>query len=415
MHKAALRELLATKLGLDAEVLGPSFLDSLAQWCREQRPAGGVGQFVKEAQEGGEAWLQLVEHVVVSETWFFRDSDPFDYIVETVRGRWTNAPMTPVRILSCPCSTGEEAYSVAIALIRAGLPQDAFLVDAADISQRAILSARAGLYRTRSFRNNNNKFIDRGRDFEHDRESNTWRIKPEYKRMVRFHVANMVTREGLEHAQGYDIVLCRNLLIYLHEQARRSVMASMGHLLRKDGILIVGHAEPAIAREHGFNVTGRPRMFAFARHAREPARTTAAPAAEPATRMHIRRTSVPLRTRTGTAAPPMKTFPTAVSLEKIRQLADCGHTQTALKECEQFVRRIPDSAEGHFLLGVLHASLGHTRASEEAFRRAIYLDPTHDEARLHRALAHNSRGESARAARLLSSAGRGGARKRGES
>jgi chemotaxis protein methyltransferase WspC len=87
-------------------------------------------------------------------------------------------------------------------------------------------------------------------------------------------------------------------------------------------------------------------------------------------------------------------------LDEVRQIGDQGRVPEAIEACVDYLRRAPDSADGHFLLGVLHGAVGHRRASEAALRRAVYLDPQHAEALVHLALAHEAKGEAAVAARL---------------
>jgi chemotaxis protein methyltransferase WspC len=412
VETTALGELLAAKLGLDADSMGPSFLSSVARRSLHQSGYADLQTFVRAATAGGEPWQRLVEHVVVSETWFFRDEAPFDHIVDAVRTRWHGDGTTPIRVLSCPCSTGEEAYSVAIALSEAGLPPDAFAIDAADVNPSSLRAAQAGVFGSRSFRGSNR--VDRARYFQHDPGARRWRLKPAFRAMVQFRPANLVSLQGIEAARPYDIVLCRNLLIYLHAQARACVMMALRRLLTENGILIVGHAEPAIAREYGFKGVGDPGAFAFVRSALSKAQKQT-PSASLGGR--ARRDYLPLRAGPSASAGhgPSKLTAAAISgrprqaaptLERIRQLGDEGRMEEAIQACRDYVRRVPDSADGYFLLGVLCGALGHDYAAETALRRALYLEPDHAAALVHLALTHDAKGDTATAARLRERASR---------
>jgi chemotaxis protein methyltransferase WspC len=407
----ALGELLAEKLGLDSESMGPSFLSSVARRSLHQSGYADLQAFVRAAAADGEIWNKLVENVVVSETWFFRDEAPFEQVVEAVQKNLHVRGTGPIRLLSCPCSTGEEAYSIAIGLTDAGISPDAFAIDAADVSPNSLKLASAAIYRSRSFRGNHH--IDRAHYFQHEADTKRWRLKPAFRAMVKFRPANLVSLSGLEDSQPYDIVLCRNLLIYLHTQARADVMAALGRLLTPDGILIVGHAEPAIAREHGFHSVGDPRAFAFTRAAASKVRkqvTTislgrGAPNnilesyADPsmsATRRHS-------EWKAGVSGQSRTIVPT---LETIRKLGDAGRTQEAIQQCRDYVRRVPDSADGYFLLGVLCGAMKNDADAETALRRALYLEPNHAGALVHLSLNHHAKGDTATAARLRARADR---------
>jgi chemotaxis protein methyltransferase WspC len=401
MDTSALGELLAAKLGIEAESMGPSFLNSLARRLLTQVNSNELQAFVGKAAAGGEHWQKLVESAVVSETWFFRDGEPFNYLVETVSRMWQKH--RAIRILSCPCSTGEEPYSAAIALSEAGLPRESFAIDAADVSLGALKAAQVGEFKSRAFRGSHG--VDRARYFQHDPGAQFWRLKPAWRSMVRFRHANLVSLQGLESAEPYDIVLCRNLLIYLHAEARAAVMSALRRLLTEDGILIVGHADPAIAREHGFTGIGAPGAFAFAKSTARKARKPAAPnwrsdfakkgnltcgagPSAPATR---RRHDISAAVKT------VRSLRAEPSLDHIRLLGDQGKVKEAIQACRDYVQRIPDSADGYFLLGVLRGALQENDAAERALRRALYLDPDHSGARMHLSLLHDTKSNSAAA------------------
>lgn len=399
METEALNELLAARLGLDSDSMGPSFLNSVAHWAVQQPGYDDLLAFTRKASVGGELWQRLLEHVVVCETWFFRDKVPFEHVVETVRAKWQGPGAPAVRLLSCPCSTGEEAYSIALSLIDAGLPPEAFTVDAADVSASAIKKAEAGGFPPRSFRGGD--AVERSRYFEHEAKTRRWRLKPAYRKMVRFHVANLMSPHELEGSLPYEVVLCRNLLIYLHADAREAILTAMRRLLRSDGVLIVGHAEPAIARAHGFSGIGDPRAFAFVKTPGAKIRL-----ASRQRRQRLQQQGFALLTNHGSKHPAEPAMITghssdaAVMLDRIRQLGDQGQMDEALRVCRAHVAHVPNSAQGHYLLGVLNSAIGQEQAAETALRRAVYLDPKHAEALQHLALIHEAKGDHVGAKRL---------------
>ena len=410
METTAVRDLLALRLGLDPESLGDSFFEWVTRRGLRESGYTDLEPFVRDASEGGPAWRALIEHAVVSETWFFRDEAPFNYIVEAVRVRMRVAS-APVRILSCPCSTGEEPYSVAMALIEAGIPPSAWAIDAADVSVSALDAATSGAFRARSFRSG--AVPNRDQYFDHDPHARVWTLKPAYSGLVRFHPANLLSLDGLETASPYDVVLCRNLLIYLHADARARVAGALGRLLADTGVLVVGHAEPAIVREYGFRAEGPPAAFSFGKAGARvrPEAEVRRPGAADDYRADagVRRVSKVVRqpvsptlstTVSDVSRPGGRPVPGADALDAIRRTGDKGDLQEAVLACSEYLRRVPDSADGHFLLGVLQGAMGHRDAAETALRRAVYLAPDHAEALVHLALMHDARGDAAGAARL---------------
>src|SRR5205085_2278121 len=126
----------------------------------------------------------LIEEVVVSETWFMRDGEPFAALAKAARA---HAGSEPFRVLCVPCATGEEAFSIAITLQQAEL-RGGFSVDAVDISERALARAQAGVFGERSFR---------GADVElrrrwFTRTDGGYAIDPALKRHVTFRHGNVL-------------------------------------------------------------------------------------------------------------------------------------------------------------------------------------------------------------------------------
>jgi chemotaxis protein methyltransferase WspC len=379
----ALRELLASKIGFNSDVLGPGFLESVMRRLEQARVLNGARQFLQDARAGGQNWEWILKEIVVSETWFFRDQRPFQYITERVADQWQCRGVAS-RIFSCPCSTGEEPYSVAIALAEAGLPESAFHIEAADVSPSAVRRAQAANFSRRSFRGAETR--DLGRYFTGQGQGH-WEVKPEFRRLVRFRVANLLDLTSVEPVP-FDIVLCRNLLIYMHEDARRLVMSVLRALLADNGILIVGHAEAAVPMQYGFRPVADTGAFAFAPGP-------------------VMRATAAARTIHGVVCPPKKTVvlpdqPLTLSLEAIRELADQGKLEAATSACQMFVQQQPASAEAHYLLGVLLRAVGDESSAETALRRVLYLEPDHAGALEHLALAHDFQGNTARAHRLRS-------------
>jgi chemotaxis protein methyltransferase WspC len=130
-----IEKMLREKMGLDAASVGSSSIQRLIRLRMKglRIPDAKAYRELLTAARG--EWDELVEAVVVTETWFFRDPEAFGVVAGAAR---TCVSGSTLRVLTIPCSSGEEPYSLAIALKDAGIPAERVRIDAADISSRAL-------------------------------------------------------------------------------------------------------------------------------------------------------------------------------------------------------------------------------------------------------------------------------------
>ena len=183
---------------------------------------------------------RIVELLVVPETWFFRDWEPFAYLRKTLTTEDRFRLCKPLRILSLPASTGEEPYSIAMTLMDAGVSPADFRIDAVDISGKALDKAAAGVYGASSFREKNAEF---SRRFFQKRGS-LFTVVPEVRGTIRFLQGNVLRWASVTTQGTYDVIFFRNLLVYLNEDARKHAVRAIDRMLGEEGILILGFAEP---------------------------------------------------------------------------------------------------------------------------------------------------------------------------
>jgi len=203
----------------------------------------------------------LLEHLVVPETWFFRDRQPFVHLQSHVKQRLPDvSSQTPLRLLSAPCSSGEEPYSMAITLLDLGLPASNFRIDAIDINKPSIRKARRAVYTKHSFRGVSSS--ERHRHFQATAEG--FALHPTIASTVRFHRSNLM--RCLESGVGfYDVVFCRNLLIYLEDKASNYLLETIAGLLKPGGLLVVGSAEMGKVPKTLFQPLRQSFVFGFER------------------------------------------------------------------------------------------------------------------------------------------------------
>jgi chemotaxis protein methyltransferase WspC len=338
---------------------------------------------------------ELIENVVVAETWFFRDAESFCALVRMVKEQWQpENPSGQLRILSVPCSTGEEPYSLAIALLEAGLPPERFRIDAVDISALALARAREGVYGKNSFRGHHLGFRDRY--FRRSDEGLV--LEANIRNRVSFHRGNIIAKE-FPVAALYDVIFCRNLLIYFDRETQRQAISQVRRLLVTNGLLFVGPAEQPLITDFGFEPLGIPLAFANRKwRSSSEARPTRADGAQ-----------MPVVTGDDFAGgPPNDRQPTRQAhpdLESVRSLGDAGNLTEASAVCEQYLRQHADSPQAWYLLGLIREA-SDDRGALECYRKALYLDPNHYETLQQMSLLAERDGNAAGARTLRSRAER---------
>lgn len=350
---------------------------------------------------------ELVEEIVVPETWFFRDSKPFDLLFETVVGCKNN----DFRVLSAPCSTGEEPYSIAMTLMGAGL--NSFRVDGVDISERALIKARTGIYGGNSFRTDLPIYAERWfRKCDQGRM-----LAEEVRRSVNFHSGNIIG--GCLPNGKYDVIFCRNLLIYLDDNSRKCLAALLSEKLKDDGLLFVGHAEILPVFNDWFTPVRKQGTFALRKGKRKVAdllKPPACPQTECASKPigNVKNILKQRDFRPSALPKPVlqapKEAPTAEvkvkaekvaekisgpssSVEDIMSLADRGKTAEALNMCAVSLEQNGPDPDLFHLCGLLHESGGDISTAEEYYGKALYLEPNHMESLVHLALLLENRGD----------------------
>lgn len=411
MPWTAFKGWLKDTMGLDPATVGPTTVEravrSRMAACALQDIAG-YWNFVRtsaiEQQE-------LIEAVVVPETSFFRDRDAFAALARSFDHQWLAAQPGDVhlRLLSLPCSSGEEPYSMVMALLDAGFPAARLRVDAVDISERALAKARSGLYGSNSFRGRDLHF--RERHFEP--VADKWQLSEAVRKLVRFERGNVLAPDLKKGEALYDAIFCRNLLIYFDEDTQMRTVGVLSRLLRAEGLLFVGPAEAGVMLNLGFVSAQMPMAFAFrkppARQVDPPATVPYAPAvARPAAVRPVRAAPAVPRRATHQVAAARPRSDTESGLEAAQRLADTGRFADAVAVCEAYLEAHGPSAEPLYLLGLIHGATGQRARAEDHFRKALYLQPDHQEALVHLASLLETKGDVAGSRRLRQRARRHG-------
>ncbi|MBI4420968.1 MAG: protein-glutamate O-methyltransferase CheR, partial [Gemmatimonadetes bacterium] len=368
---------------------------------------------------------ELVAEITVGETYFFRDPQQFVVIrdrllPELLRGR---SASTPVRVWSAGCASGEEPYTLAILASELGVG-DTVRILGTDLSRPALGRARLARYTRWSLRGVPAETVERYFEPAGDQ----FVLRPDIRNVVEFGYLNLAVdaypslRSGV---WGMDLILCRNVLIYLDTETIALVARHLLATLTRDGWLVLGASDPPLAdvvpcevvitdtglayrrprsgrKDHpGGEVSRPPPPVESPPPVGPPPSVEPQPPIEPerpfveprpaALEPVARRAADPRLTMEGAlqayarwdydragelagrvAAQPDSTVHAWVLL--VRSAGNRGDLVTAGRACIAGLERHPECVELTYLQGLLLAEGGHLSAAENAFRRALYLD-----------------------------------------
>jgi chemotaxis protein methyltransferase WspC len=418
MSLAAVEALVRERIGLDPASLGAATLPRVVAGRLRVRGLASADGYARLLTSDSTEWGALVAELVVPETWFFRGGRA--YFVHLARWARERPRGRPVRVLSVPCSTGEEPYSLAVALDEAGVPPTAFRIDGVDLSTDHLKRAATGRYTDFAFREAGPD--PRPRYFQ-EVSGGKWELLPRVREAVRFRPGNLVEDGFLAGEAPYDLILCRNLFIYLTDPARARALANLDRLLAADGRLCLTPAEADRLPADRFVADGPAALAVFRRAGvahdlkrtpvgrveealrRGPTPTANDPTgasrhrAAPAVGVGPRRLDPTYEGASPTASAQSPSPSPHDPVQAVRELADAGHLTDARTACERALAGTP-TASLFSLLGVIHLAAGRPGDAAAAFRKALYLDPDHPEALTHMIVVCEQRGDPGQAAGL---------------
>jgi chemotaxis protein methyltransferase WspC len=426
--------LLQQWIGLDAQTIGTAAVSRAIQIrmqsCGESEEGGYLARLTRDTDEQS----RFIDEIVVPESWFFRDPQVFACVQRSATMQIAAAGRTPIRILCVPCAAGEEPYSVAMALFDAGLTAAEFAIDAVDVSQAAVARASAATYSANAFRVADLTFRDRW----FQAKGSAFQLDDAVRHQVRFSRGNLLDDSFATDREPYDIVFCRNLLIYLTSDARRRAEQMLDRLVTPAGLLAVGAAEPPILKgswipaetSSVFTLRRGTRPLGGLPKSGSPSTVQTLFPTPQSAFSKLAATSPKLEAASATPAAPSATLPPASAtliepvaptpspvddlLHKAGELAHAGRHAEALLMCQQHEQACGPCPKVFFLMGMLHQSSGDLERAEGCLHKTLYLDANHDEAFLALALVAMQRGDSRMAERYRQSATRALAR-RGDS
>ncbi|WP_137819482.1 protein-glutamate O-methyltransferase CheR [Pseudomonas sp. 2FG] len=391
---------LKEKIGLDAGCVGPALIARAVSRRSALLAARNADEYWARLHGSAEELQALIELVIVPETWFFRYPESFATLGKLASQRLAALNgARPLRILSLPCATGEEPYSIAMALLEAAIPAQLFQIDGLDISLLSLERAKCAIYGKNSFRGAGLEF--RARHFS--LMADGYALAEQVSRQVRLQCGNLLDPGVLAGEPAYDVVFCRNLLIYFDLATQEAALAVLKRLTRSDGVVFVGPAEASLLSRLGMQPLGVPLSFAF----RPPRLTPSAPAPSqsppPVRPAPARRLQLPDNEGPAGAVADQ----TAEQLQAIASLANAGRIDQARQRCVDYLAQHGPAAEAFYWLGLLSDAEDQPADAQDFYRKALYLQPHHQEALAHLAALLAARGDTAGARCLQDRAGRG--------
>ncbi len=388
--------------GLDAAALGSGFIERSVRLRMQRLGVQEIEDYERLLRSSAQECNELLESIVITETWFFRDREAFSAFVRLAREAWLPAhPEGVLRVLSAPCASGEEPYSLAMALMNAQFPRERFQIEGIDISSRALERAARAIYGKHSFRGK-----DLGSQSRYFHETNAgFRLDPTVRERVCFYRRNLLGDDFTTGSATYDFIFCRNLLIYLDRAERRKVFERLGRLLNPNGVLFVGTAEIPLAGEMGFCSLDIAMAFACRKNPEavrpDPGRSENSAPPSLQARWPLERSRGQHPAADADSAPPEEHSSGRASddLETARRLADEGKLGEAARMCHAHLRFHGASAEAYYLLGLVHDAHNPDRAGDY-YRKALYLEPNHSDALWQLAMLEQNNGDSALACAL---------------
>jgi chemotaxis methyl-accepting protein methylase/Tfp pilus assembly protein PilF len=404
----AVRRWLLERARLEAALVDqPSLAVAVAARCAElrlrsdDRDALYAALLERDPSEG--AFARAL--VAVPETWLFRGVRSFEAVRAALRARSSAAF---VRMLSAGCANGAEAMSLAIAAACEGRSAATCAVDAVDVNPVALAAIEHGRYTGLAVRE---APPDWARPWLIERDGIV--VRSEARAMVQPWCADLLTwtppcaqpAGGASTAAGYDVIFCRNLFIYLASDARRELLERLVALLEPGGLFVVGHADGV--QECAALSNGRLRpvepVDAFALERVEPGRRSGEAASARTSTTSV--AAVRSGARGTRRAEPLLQRPTPAerpqpdSLDAAAAQAARGDAPGAIAMLERLLRRAPEDARLHCVLGETLADAGRLDAAEASLKRAVYLDPKSERALIRLSMLAEAAGRTEAAAR----------------
>jgi chemotaxis protein methyltransferase CheR len=247
-----LRKLLKERSGLDLSSDKQYLVESRLVPLAHRSGLSGIPELVQKMKSGADALTsEVVEAMTTNETFFFRDKIPFDHLNETIIPALVQARASrrSLRIWCAASSTGQEPYSIAMCLKEAGPSLAGWRIEivATDLSLGVLEKSKAGLF---------SQFeVQRGLPIHmlvkyFTQAGDLWQLNADIRAMVQHRQLNLL--QDFSHLGTFDIIFCRNVLIYFDQATKAGILDRLARMLEPDGVLALGAAESVVGITNTF-------------------------------------------------------------------------------------------------------------------------------------------------------------------
>ena len=248
-----LRKLLKERSGLDLSPDKQYLVESRLVPLARKASLAGISELVQKMKAGGAEALiaEVVEAMTTNETFFFRDKTPFDHLKDTMLPALlqARAARRTLRIWCAASSTGQEPYSIAMCLKGLGAAIAGWKIDivATDLSQGVLEKSKAGIF---------SQFeVQRGLPIQllvkhFTQVGDMWQLNADIRSMVQHRQLNLL--QDFSHLGTFDIIFCRNVLIYFDQDTKVGIFERLSKLVEGDGFLVLGAAESVVGISDAF-------------------------------------------------------------------------------------------------------------------------------------------------------------------
>jgi chemotaxis protein methyltransferase CheR len=335
------------------------------------RDCSAYSEFLANGASGEAEMDALIARLTIGETSFFRDPAQFNAIREVILPEILERKQSSkeLRIWSAGCATGAEPYSLAIMLANEMADRIEgwkISIHAADLNTSFLRSAADGKFSAWALRSTSDEIKDKC----FSKEGRLWSIDPRYKRWISFHRMNLVDGAlsmTLTAGGCFDLILCRNVMIYFPPEMNRRLIGQFYQSLEADGWLVVGAAEHNLRDYTAFRIVNATGARLYQKKASPSGHLVVPP--KP-TLVHPVEAVRPKPERT----PSSPRAPDRANIEGLRHLADIGDWKNASEYSERFLSQDTLNPDAHFYRALIFENLGDTDASKKALRQAIYLN-----------------------------------------
>jgi chemotaxis protein methyltransferase CheR len=247
-----LRKLLKTRSGLDLSADKQYLVESRLLPLARRAGLPGISELVQKIKNGADALTaETVEAMTTNETFFFRDKLPFEHLREAILPALlpARANRRLLRIWCAASSTGQEPYSIAMCLKEFGSALTGWRIEilATDLSQGVLEKSKAGIF---------SQFeVQRGLPIQmlvkyFTQTGELWQLNADIRAMVQHRQLNLL--QDFSHLGTFDVIFCRNVLIYFDQDTKTDIFARLAKALEADGALALGAAESVVGISDAF-------------------------------------------------------------------------------------------------------------------------------------------------------------------